>query len=94
MKRANKLAAIVCILLALIYVGTYVVLSLAGRYEPAGWGSGGVKWYAWAPRGFVRDYRWNRALMCTFFPLYYLDTHFWHTHDAADSGDYPVNKVD
>jgi hypothetical protein len=94
MKKANRLAAIVCILLALIYVGTYGILSLGGRYEPAAWGLAGVKWYAWAPRGFVRDYHWNRALMWTFLPLYYLDTRFWHTEDAMDSGDYPINEVD
>ena len=94
MKKANKLATIVCLLLAFVYVGTYLLLSLGGRYEPAAWGVDNVKWYAWAPRGFVQDFRWNRGPMLAFLPLYYLDTHFWHNQEALDSGDYPINEVD
>lgn len=41
-----------CAALLLVYVLTYVALSLAGRYQPGGVGAHGVKWYDWAPYGF------------------------------------------
>ena len=78
---------------ACAYAGSYLVLSLLGRYEPAVIGSAGVKWYKWAPRGFVTDFKDNRTLTYFYFPLLLLDVHCWHTHDRARSGWYPVNEV-
>jgi hypothetical protein len=76
-----------------IYAGVYIGLSLNGRYEPACWGPSGVKWYEWAPAGFVRDYEWNERLMLTFAPLYYLDSRFWHRFVGQSySGRYAINR--
>ena len=96
-KRIVKTFGIVVLTLLVLYVGTYVALSLGGRYEPAGIGLNGVKFYAWAPRGFVTDYVWNHPLMCLYLPLYGLDIHLWHSTLAgweAEYSKYPVNKVE
>ena len=84
--------AVFAILLA-TYTAVYVALSANGRYEPAAWGLDGVKWYAWAPAGFVRDYAWDVRMMIAFAPLYYLDQEFWHTERESESGRYPINRV-
>ena len=84
--------AVFAILLA-TYTAVYVGLSANGRYEPAAWGLAGVKWYAWAPAGFVRDYAWDGRMMIAFAPLYYLDQEFWHTERESESGRYPINRV-
>jgi len=76
-------AAVVAVLLA-AYAAVYVGLSAKGRYEPAVWGLGGVKWYAWAPAGFVRNYAWDDRMMMTFAPLYCLDQGFWHTEQESE----------
>jgi hypothetical protein len=81
------------LLLIVVYVGSYLSRSVRGRYEPGGIGLGGVKWYEWAPEGFVTDFRWNHRLMLVYYPLYVLDTRYWHTIDKADAGTYPVNEV-
>jgi|GEM_PF-1835086 len=77
------------------YVATYLWLSLHGRYEANVIGSGGVKWYMWAPKGFVTDFRWNKTLKRVFSPLLFLDTKLWHTWEKAEDDDssYPVNEV-
>ena len=92
--RSLTLALFVLVLCG--YVAVYVALSLNGRYQPAGWGACGVKWYSWAPAGFVRerDSHWSGPMMCVFLPLYYVDTHYWHRDADSDSGKYPVNWVD
>ena len=89
-----KWLSIALVALLVIYVGTYLRLSVTGRYEPASIGLNGVKSYAWAPAGFVTDYKWNSAPELIFVPLYALDISFWHTYDLAGSGRYPINKVD
>lgn len=73
------------------YVGSYLALSVQGRFEPALIGLNGVKRYMWAPCGFVTDFRWNRTLLAAYMPLYLLDTRLWHT--TADLDCYPVNSV-
>lgn len=89
-----RVAVVPALALALlVYAGSYLSRSLQGRYEPAAWGTGGVKWYDWAPDGFVTDYKWNDGIQHFYFPLYILDNWFWHTTDEADSGRYPVNEV-
>jgi hypothetical protein len=76
-----------------VYSISYLILSLQGRYEPQAIGLNGVKWYGWAPRGFVTDFRWNSSIGAFYLPLYSLDTSLWHTSDRAYSDRYPVNKV-
>ncbi len=73
------------------YVGIYAVLSLSGQYEPSVWGSNGVKWCEWAPRGFVSNYSWRTAPALVFMPLWLIDRSVWHTFDGQYSGRYPVH---
>ncbi len=91
-KIKRRLTCLLCVLFAL-YAGSYLWLSFRGRYEPAVVGSAGVKWYAWAPEGFVTDFLPNGKLKNFFLPLYFLDTRLWHTSGDAWSGDYPVHYV-
>jgi hypothetical protein len=91
--RTPKLLATMLVALILLYAGTYYVLSLNGRYEPAVWGPDGPKWYSWAPAGFVQDLMWNEPLILTFYPLWRLDIRYWHTCDDAYSGRYPINDL-
>jgi hypothetical protein len=91
-RTVQSLCLAVCLLVC-IYIGVYALLSLNGRYEPAVVGLDHVKWYGWAPQGFVQESQWNRSLMWIFLPLYYLDTHFWHKGEHSDSGKYPINEV-
>ena len=79
--------------LLLLYTGSYGLLSLGGRYEPAVIGLNGVKWYDWAPRGFVTDYNWNEGINRFYLPLWALDRRLWHSYEEADSGKYPINEV-
>jgi hypothetical protein len=83
--------ALLGILLA--YVGNYVARSLQGRYEPAVIGLGGVKWYDWAPKGFVTDLQWDADLMRFYYPLWVLDDRLWH-RPVSSSGrtSYPINE--
>ena len=88
-----------CIVLAIaalfaLYIGTYVSRSLGGRYEPVTIGLHHVTNYAWAPTGFVTNFKWHRRPMIFYHPLYYLDCHYWHNYDDAWTDKYPVNKVD
>jgi hypothetical protein len=70
-------------ILFLAYAGSYLALSLRGRYEPAVIGLNGVKWYHWAPNGFVNEFRWHQGVMLVYYPLYILDIRVWHTSDKA-----------
>lgn len=89
----RKKIALTFLLLGCAYVGSYLVLSLNGTYEPGSIGLNGVKSYSWAPRGFVTDFRWRRGLMVSYSPLYIVDQRYWHTPDKAYSGVYPVDWV-
>jgi hypothetical protein len=84
---------LVLLVLLLIYIGSYVVLSAGGCYEPATIGLNGVKWYGWAPRGFVVGYKWRRCPMIIYAPLLFLDERCWHTPEKSDSGQYPIDEV-
>ena len=87
------LIAFTVLAIGMAYAGSYVSRSMRGRYEPDVIGLGGVKWYAWAPEGFVKEYQWNESLVRFYYPLCWLDHRFWHTPGEAWSGDYPVNEV-
>jgi hypothetical protein len=92
--RISRRFVIVGLALLIIYIGSYVALSIGGCYEPYCIGLGGVKCYAWAPHGFVTDYKWNTMLMIVYHPLMVLDERYWHTYDYQFSGKYPINEVD
>jgi hypothetical protein len=93
-KRNNIIRwTIILALLLIVYIVSYLALSLQGRYEPGAIGTSGVKWYEWAPSGFVTDHKWNRLLICPYYPLYLFDCRYWHTENEADGNKYPVNKV-
>jgi hypothetical protein len=81
------------VVLLLLYTCSYLWISVHGRYEPAIIGLNGVKWYEWAPDGFVDEFKWNRLMMRFFFPMHLLDTRLWHTPVRSDSGAYPINEV-
>jgi hypothetical protein len=80
--------------LLLVYTGSYIALSAAGRYEPAAIGLDHVKWYSWAPCGFVANYQWNRVPRIIYAPLYFLDTLLWHTNEVSESGRYPIHLME
>jgi hypothetical protein len=81
------------VLLLSVYVSSYVLMSVRGRYEPGAIGLGGVKDYRWAPSGFVDHFVWDRTLMCVYVPLHQLDVRCWHTDADAERGKYPINEV-
>ena len=91
-QRRWRYTVLVAALLLCVYSGVYVSLSFNGRYEASVVGLNGVKWYSWAPLGYVQDYKWNQSLLLTFVPLYYLDTQFWHPNTSSYSGPHPINK--
>lgn len=80
------------------YLLTYLILSKNGAYEPAATGLNGVKWYAWAPHGFVArerpmSFRWRPFPYYAFFPLYWLDCEHWHTEGKSYRNLYPVHDL-
>ncbi len=91
--RSVKVFGTPLLILLLIYIGSYVLISSGGCYEPAAIGLNGVKWYLWAPYGFVTNYKWKRWPMILYLPLWGLDMRFWHTQEKVWSGQYPVNEV-
>ena len=92
MSKRTKFAVVLGLLLA-AYIAVYLVLSLGGRYEPGTFGLNGVKVYSWAPCGFYAELTWRHEPEIFFLPLYLIDTHLWHTPDAAYSGRYPITEV-
>ena len=92
MMRNVKVLSIVLLTLLLVYVGTYVAISVDGCYEPVAIGLNGVKAYGWAPHGFVTHYTWNRWPLF-YLPLWSLDNRAWHTEAKVFSGRYPVDEV-
>jgi len=71
-----------------VYVGSYAILSLSGKFVPGCVGTGGVKWYYWMPRGFMRNQRTVLAYLF-YYPLHYLDLRYIHSDDKAYRGGYP-----
>lgn len=90
--RSRKFVRILGILAA-IYLGTYLVLSIDGRYEPLEWGLRGPKRYEWAPWGFVHEMRWRTTMVAAFLPCWELNRFFWHWEDRMFSGKLPVNEI-
>jgi hypothetical protein len=83
------------IIAAICYVGSYVFLSVFGRFQPAVIGAGAngnsVKWYMWSPAGFHSGYRQRWALYYVYLPLYTADRFYWHRDGEAYSGKYPTS---
>ena len=82
-------------ILLFIYLSSYVLISRMGRYEPAVFGSNGVKWHMWAPRGFP-DFSSTKGMswQWLFVPLWLLDSRIWHTADNAYDPGYRRNQWD
>ncbi len=90
--RTKWVGGVLCVWVA--YTLLYIVLSLNGRYEPFIIGLSGVKSYEWAPRGFVRDYKWRLSMRRTFAVYHMLDSQLWHRYGPLYSlGNRPVNEV-
>lgn len=85
-------------MLPVAYVLTYLALSWRGAYEPAAIGIDAVKWYEWAPAGFiVREWpgsiRPRPLLFVVFLPLHRLDCAYWHTAAKSHRDLYPVHDL-
>jgi hypothetical protein len=95
MKRRKlwRLVVVGLLVLLLVYFGSYVALSAGGCYEPASIGLNGVKWYAWAPHGFVEDYKWKRWPTLIYVPLLLLDYWLWHPSGNPPPKQYPIDEV-
>jgi hypothetical protein len=78
--------------LFLIYLVSYLFVTFHGKYEPYVIGFHDQNSYAWAPRGFVHDYKWNRFHLAFYLPLYCVDVQFWHTRAKSQSGLYPLDR--
>jgi hypothetical protein len=87
--------------IALVYVASYLFLTLGGAYAGSVYGLrvdkdgktiSAPKWYSWAPVGFEADGEWNGALALIYLPLYGLDARYWHTDDLSALGVYPVRR--
>jgi hypothetical protein len=72
------------------YVGSYVLLSAFGEFQPGVIGSNGVKWYAWCPAGLHCGYRQRWTLYYFYAPLYVADKNYWHRIGVESSGKYPM----
>jgi len=52
-----------------------------------------VKWYDWAPDGFVNGYHWNAATWRFYYPLWRMDRRFWHQPlHGGEETPYPIDK--
>jgi hypothetical protein len=91
--RLHKFKRIILGLIITIYLGSYLLLSLQGRFEPAAIGLNGVKSYAWAPKGFVNEFKWNNSFVIFYSPLYAIDQWYWHTDEAFHRNKYSINEV-
>jgi hypothetical protein len=82
----------------LIYILTYAVLSLCGRYQPIAVGIDHVEEYAWAPFGFYdkshpwvgpvksptdQPKGWSGFVGVFFCPLWELDKHYFHHYRSS-----------
>lgn len=89
----NKIATVIIGIGALVYCSYYFYLSKTGRFEPEAIGLNGVKWYGWAPKGFVDKFKWKNSRLTFFYGLWLMDAHLWHTEQALYHGKYPIDTV-
>jgi len=86
---------IAVVLMLFVYVTSYILISTIGRYEPAAFGSNGVKWHMWAPRGFPDSLSTKHmSWQLLFVPLWLVDSRIWHTSDKAHDPGYRRNQWD
>jgi hypothetical protein len=90
--RFRKVLAVL-VVIGGVYTGSYAALSATGQYEPIGGCLHGLD-YAWAPHGFVHNYKWSRPAMLFYSPLWYLDANYWHPFTRGFFGGYPVHVVE
>jgi hypothetical protein len=76
-----------------IYLLSYLVLSLSGKYAPGAIGGYGIKWYSWFPLGFANTGKFGYGMWVFYCPLVTLDRGYWHTNDKGRSGSYPRTDV-
>jgi len=89
MQTKGKITAFGVVVLIIGYVGTYVVLSSGGVYVPYTAGLSGVKDWAWAPKGFSDNaaaLQLESNKVRFFYPIWWFDSHYWHTDHVAPSG--------
>jgi hypothetical protein len=79
---------IISLLVFLIaYFGSYMGLTLRGAYIPAATDLNGVMWWIWSPSGFTyKDGHFPTTFGLIFYPLWSLDTHYWHNDRTGQSG--------
>lgn len=85
----------------LLYVVSYLILTLGGAYAPSTYGLrvdkdgktiSAPKWYSWAPMGFAGEHdHWSMMVALFYCPLYVADRTWWHTDDRQFSGNYPIH---
>ena len=93
-KKRKIILAMIMALLA--YIGSYMILSVQGQYVPKAWGLYWVKFYWWAPRGFVSGpagIEARPAFYYFFFPLWVFDIRLVHTYDKVNDGIHPINTT-
>lgn len=77
------------------YLGSYFFLFILGRYEPAAFGSNGIKWFMWVPWGFP-DFAASKGMtwQWAFVPLWLLDSRTWHASDKSHDPGYRRKQWD
>jgi hypothetical protein len=82
---------VAALIFMLIYVGSYLILSVNGHFAPGATGTNGIKWLEWVPAGFSEGFRRRRPVYWSYLPLWVLDQRMWHVEDgSARSLSYPV----
>ena len=74
----------------LLYVSSYVALSLCGRYEPLVFGADGPKryGYGWVPAGFGGPAQLHSIPCTIYYPLLGLDWKYWHRWTNSDQSSF------
>ena len=86
--RLKQLSFVLACVLA-FYVGSYLYLSVHGRYEPILTDINRIEAYGWAPEGFfqrgllrggkpIQREKWNATLIHAYMPLWFADIWYWH----------------
>jgi hypothetical protein len=78
-----------------VYVFSYWMLSIRGRFEIEAVGMKGPKGWIWAPAGYPDfptsgDITWQRL----YHPLWVMDCQFWHNDKKTGHPGYPIRKWD
>ncbi|MBK1854030.1 hypothetical protein JO972_03620 [Verrucomicrobiaceae bacterium 5K15] len=71
------------------YLISYLLLSSLGTYGPAAYGTNGVKFYRWYPRGISTGGVPQLVIGMVYAPLWALDRAYWHTQKKSHRHGYP-----